>query len=1068
MLMIHAAALFGIFLFVLCFYSIYYRKQPAMGSSKALWVLLFATAFLVRLAAAALTRGFDTDMVCFSFWADRIFQTGPGGFYSPEVFTDYPPGYMYLLYPIGALRSLLNIPYYSVPHLVLLRMPSILSDLGCGYLLYRAARHKCSPHQARFLCMAYLFNPAVILNSCLWGQVDSVLTLTLALLCLCLVQDRFGAACIAFFLGVLLKPQALLISPILLAGFLDHVFCGEFSFRELVATLAEGLAALSGTLLLCVPFGLENVISQYIGTVSSYAYATVNAYNFWALLGLNWVSQENTFLHIPYYVYAYVLIAAAIVLVLFLSLRHRQDREKYPFLGALFFTTIFVFSVRMHERYLYPAMLLLLLAFLYKPAKQLFACYGVLSLLHFYNTADILYFYDSSRPVTMSSLIFLVSAGTVGCLVWLYRLAGVLYVCPARRYGQHAPFPSLAAGEVLPGSQASRSASGPVCPSWDSLPQTPPSLAPGPRHPRPSHGRVPLSRRDLAWMLAITLVYGCFALTDLGDRQAPTTAFSCSQGQVLEFHFPEKELPPATLSYYIAPWHHRTFSLEGKRQLEEEWTDLGEITLENVFTWQDIPLSSGVHHLRMTLQDNQASLLEFTFLDENGNILLPVNTDVPPALLDESHLHPDRSSFRNSMYFDEIYHGRTAYEFLQGLTAYENTHPPLGKVFIAAGVALFGMNPFGWRIIGTLFGIAMVPVVYLFARKLTCRTSLAALACVLFSFDFMHFAQTRIATIDVYITFFVILMYYFLYQYSTLSFYDTSLGRTFLPLGACGVCMGLGIASKWTGVYAGAGLAVLFFSVLGRRYQEYLYARRDLGGSTNGIPHRRIAERFLPCTRRTILFCLGFFVAIPAAIYLLSYLPFKDYTQDGLFLRMVHNQASMFDYHSSLANTHSYSSAWYDWPIMKRPIWYYSGLPGDTLREGISSFGNPLVWWTGIPAFGYMVYLWTKKKDRRAAFLAIGYLAQYLPWIFVSRITFIYHYFPSVVFVVLMIVRSIQVFLQQKKVPRAKGLSLLALYGCMAFLLFLLFYPVLSGQPVEASFVGKYLRWFDTWVLTAG
>lgn len=1041
MLMIHIAALLGLILFLFCGYFLYYRKPSSHDHTRLLLVLLFAVAFLVRLAAAALTRGFDTDMICFSFWADRIFQTGPGGFYSPEVFTDYPPGYMYLLYPIGALRKLLDIPYYSVPHLVLLRMPSILSDLGCGYLLYRAACAKSSPFHARFLCMAYLFNPAIILNSSLWGQVDSLLALTMGLLCLFLVQDRFLPACIAFFLGLLLKPQALLMSPILFAGFLDHVWREKFSLRELAVTLAEGICVLSGAILLCVPFGLENVISQYIGTVSSYAYATVNAYNFWALLGLNWVSQENTFLHIPYFFYAYVIIVTVILLVLFLSLRHRQNREKYPFLGALFLGSIFVFSVRMHERYLYPALLLLLLSFVYKPGKQLFACYGFLSLLHFYNTADVLYFYDSAHPVTMNSLLFLVSAGTVGCLVWLYRIARVLY------------FPPASAGET--------------CPTWESLPQAPPSLYPQPLPPRPSQPEIPLGKADWLWILAITFLYGCFALADLGDRQAPSTSLSCDQGQVLEFHFDEDTLPPATLSYYIAPWHHRTFSLEGKRHLEDAWADLGTITLENVFTWQDITLSSGVHHLRLTLQDNQASLMEFTFLDENGSVVVPENANNSPVLFDESHLHPARSSFRNSMYFDEIYHGRTGYEFLHSMAAYENTHPPLGKLFIAAGIALFGMNPFGWRIVGTLFGIAMVPLVYLFARKLTRRTPLAALACVLFAFDFMHFVQTRIATIDVYITFFVILMYYFLYQYSTLSFYHSSLARTFLPLGACGVCMGLGIASKWTGVYAGAGLAVLFFSVLLRRYQEYLYAKQKPLGCTGGISHQHVVERFLPYTRRTILFCVGFFVIIPAVIYLLSYLPFRDYTEDGLFLRMLHNQTSMFEYHSQLTNTHSYSSSWYDWPIMKRPVWYYSGRPGDTLREGISAFGNPLVWWAGIPAFGYTLYLWTRKKDHKAAFLAIGYLAQYVPWIFVTRITFLYHYFPSVVFVVLMILRSIQDLLHRKKVSRRMGLSLLALYGCMAFLLFLLFYPVLSGQPVESSFVSRYLRWFDSWVLTA-
>lgn len=96
---------------------------------------------------------------------------------------------------------------------------------------------------------------------------------------------------------------------------------------------------------------------------------------------------------------------------------------------------------------------------------------------------------------------------------------------------------------------------------------------------------------------------------------------------------------------------------------------------------------------------------------------------------------------------------------------------------------------------------------------MTRNTPAAALACFLFAFDFMHFTQTRIATIDVYITFFVIAMYYFMYYYCSMSFYDTPLYKTFVPLGLCGICMGLGIASKWTGIYAGCGLALLFLRI---------------------------------------------------------------------------------------------------------------------------------------------------------------------------------------------------------------------------------------------------------------
>ena len=210
---------------------------------------------------------------------------------------------------------------------------------------------------------------------------------------------------------------------------------------------------------------------------------------------------------------------------------------------------------------------------------------------------------------------------------------------------------------------------------------------------------------------------------------------------------------------------------------------------------------------------------------------------------------------------------------------------------------------------------------------------------------------------------------------------------------------------------------------------------------------------------------------MPAVIYLLSYLPFQDYSEDNLLLRLIHNQQNMFCYHSTLNATHPYSSSWYEWPIIKRPIWYYSGiLTGSAgsggIREGISAFGNPLVWWAGIPAFFYMLFLIFTRRDKKAGFLTIGYLAQYLPWFFVTRITFIYHYFPSVIFVALMDGYSV---LQLKKHLSARCFAgICFLLGISAFLLFLLFYPVLSGQPIDAAYVARWLRWFPGWVLVSG
>ena len=345
---------------------------------------------------------------------------------------------------------------------------------------------------------------------------------------------------------------------------------------------------------------------------------------------------------------------------------------------------------------------------------------------------------------------------------------------------------------------------------------------------------------------------------------------------------------------------------------------------------------------------------------------------------------PDYISFRNGTYFDEIYHARTAYEFIHHDTVYEWTHPPLGKVLISLGIRIFGMNPFGWRIVGTLFGIFMVPMMYIFAKRAFKYTWLAAVTCILFTFDCMHFAQTRIATIDVYVTFFIICMYYYMFKYYSMSFYDTKLTKTFIPLGICGVGMGLAIASKWTGIYAAAGLAVIFFITLYRRFSEYRYALEDPKGSTNGISHKYIIENFKPYALKTVVFCCIFYVLIPIVIYCLSYIPYLGAPNMHGIKSILDNQSAMYNYHSKLVAEHGFASNWYQWPIIYRPIWYYSGDTGTGLKEGISSFGNPAVWWAGIAAFVYQVYIFIKRKDKISLFILVGYLTCDASYIYIS------------------------------------------------------------------------------------
>lgn len=113
-------------------------------------------------------------------------------------------------------------------------------------------------------------------------------------------------------------------------------------------------------------------------------------------------------------------------------------------------------------------------------------------------------------------------------------------------------------------------------------------------------------------------------------------------------------------------------------------------------------------------------------------------------------MYPEVKTYLTGTMFDEVYHGRTAYEFLHKLTTYETTHPHLGKILISFGIIAFGMNPFGWRFMSVIFGILIIPLMYLFAKKLFENSFIAAATTGLLVFDCMHYTLSRIATIDIF------------------------------------------------------------------------------------------------------------------------------------------------------------------------------------------------------------------------------------------------------------------------------------------------------------------------------
>lgn len=1029
-------------------------------------ILFFAGAFIVHIIFAAAYIGFKTDMDCFNFWSSDVFENGFSNFYRPDVFTDYPPGYIYILYIIGAIKKLFGITVLTSGTAVVLKMPAIICDLVISYIIYKVGSKYTIHAYALLFAAAYAFNPAVILNSCTWGQVDSVFTLFVVLMCYFVTEKKLPAAYFVFAAGILIKPQSLIFTPVLIYGIIDQVFLTDFSLQKMFKQLGIGLAAIAVLVLAAVPFGLPNVLKQYVETLGQYEYASVNAYNIWALLGKNWTAQDKVFMFMPYKTWGTIFIVLTVAVSAYYCIRNKENESKYYLSGAFIVTSVFMLAVRMHERYIYPALALLLITAAVKRNYKYVLAFVFLSVVHFMNAYHVLFYYNPETYDFSNPVIYIIAFLSVSAFVYfVYVYCGQLKCKRAYTQAELEEINRNKRTARNKNTNVSKKTANQKNNTTENKKNRIFSI-------RPSEVTPKWSKWDWIIMLAVTVIYACIAFYNLGDFDAPQTQWSSeTTGQEITLDF-GKTTHIDHMYAYLGSYENRKFEVQTSED-GNTWTQLditaeddgekypGAVNIESVFCWNKMELCFDSRYVKFIQKDDKAAIMELMIYGNDDTVILPDNTSDYPQLFDEQDIFDGTKTYMNSTYFDEIYHARTAYEMIHHMYCYENTHPPLGKAIMAIGIIIFGMCPFGWRFMGTLFGVLMIPVMYLIGRKLTGKTWLASVMAILFAFDFMHFAQTRIATIDVYVTMFVMLMYYFMLCYYKMSFNDTPLKKTFIPLLLSGICMGLGCASKWTGVYAGAGLAVVFAAVMVRRYGEYKSALAEPKGKTGKIEHSDVINNYKLYTLKTLAFCLIAFIVIPGIIYLCSYIPFSDGGRHtGLVSRMLANQQSMYNYHSTLESTHAYQSSWYQWPIIQRPILFYLESVTDTLKSGISSMGNPLVWWVGILAFLYMIYLIIRDKDRVALFLFVGYLAQYLPWMLVSRCTFIYHYFPSVPFVVMMIGYSIYRIARDKKAFKIGA----GVYVALAVLLFFAFYPVLSGYPVTLEYA-KLLKWFDSWVL---
>jgi Gpi18-like mannosyltransferase len=399
-------------LFAFFFYYFIYKKENfPIDNIKLFMIVLFICGALLRISAALYFEGYSGDISLFKSWAQSAAKNLTQ-FYSNSKSSDYPPLYIYILCITGKLA---NIQFLSKYYILLLKLPSIIADIASAYIIYRLAIKHASLKASILLSAFYLFNPAVFINSTFWGQVDSFFTLLVMLGIVFLTDRKTILSAVFFALAVLMKPQGIIYLPVL--------FFEMVRQKNVKTFIKMALAALIAAAVVILPFSLNNgvlwIFKLYTSTVSEYPYASMNAFNFYSLIGANLKNYTNTLFIFNYHTYGMLFIVLITLFSWFLYIKGKSSL--YAAAAALVqISGVFTFSVGMHERYLFPAVALSILAFIYiKDIRFLITSIGF-SITSYINTHAVLFEALNGNTNFSSTSLCLIFTSLLNVILFCY------------------------------------------------------------------------------------------------------------------------------------------------------------------------------------------------------------------------------------------------------------------------------------------------------------------------------------------------------------------------------------------------------------------------------------------------------------------------------------------------------------------------------------------------------------------------------------------------------------------------------------------------------------------------
>lgn len=441
----------------------------------------------------------------------------------------------------------------------------------------------------------------------------------------------------------------------------------------------------------------------------------------------------------------------------------------------------------------------------------------------------------------------------------------------------------------------------------------------------------------------------------------------------------------------------------------------------------------------------------------------------------------------NEVVFDEVWYGRHVNDYING-TFHFDGHPPLGRMTVAGFVKIFNYNPSSsfanigekftdkqyivLRFLPSLAGAILPVIIFLIMQELGIGPLVSLAGSIMVIFDNGLLIQSRLLLMDSFLLLygFTSLLFYFRYR---------NRGGKF-NLFMTGIFASFAFSVKWVGLsFIGLPIIVEGLVMLGQ----------IVNVSLGSISWRRFLLTFsaLVVVPFIIYFCI--ITAYSSLLYKSgtgdafmspeyqktlqgnSYENNPDIKPSNVFQKFYELNVQMYKVNQGLTANHPYSSLWYSWPFIKRPVYYWVNS-----NSRIYFIGNPIVWWVSTIAIAYAILfavnnLWRKLRNtslqistasKTVYVLLAGYVLNLLPYVGIKRIMFLYHYLSALIFAIIIFAYLLDKRFGKTEYNKKHFKIIMGILILLTIEMFVYFAPLSYGLPLSPKSYESRV-WFPGW-----